>query len=812
MLFLYQGQEGNLYAQILLESDQPLQVRFAIDDPGLFEGQVIILPQISLPDQLKWIPFNGARSSNQEEVYYLPDGEFFISAGRIQDPNEETATFFTLEISNKAEFGIGALDMAFDFIYSSEQRLTDYALSLRYSVNGRDWIGIPGSRVSTSSFSDHSDEAQWSTFTTQIRIEDIYLRTEDSVRLQWVFTSHNAHEVELNLPLFIQGIDLDPAKHQAADLSRGSFIITEIFPSHRVDRDRFEFIELFNPVDTAIPLKGVEMVTSRGSIVIERDAEIPPYGMIVLSNMDISGLQSVGAFYQYQGDLIPPDAGRVEFMQNGELIAGALFDELEPGRSHELQRAVLAEGSGYSATQNLALASERFAGDLFGSPGTFGSTVPFYKKQITRSGWHLISPPGLLPARFNSHPDLEWFELDGERIRPERIRAYQSVAIYKRDHLPVTLVAEQAVRANRSGDLFSNGHRDSFTIASFTTPETQDVRNISDSRNRQLAPKLLAWDHSAGRFNFRDDYDSQVTNWSPVVFNRESYDNTELSLSTGSLQSAELLEQLSLKLFTGSDNNRILQDEVVIGFTEQERYWDERYDLPVIDGQFTQDFRFPRRDLLYLTLPEASYATNSFIHIPSEARSVRQIGVGFEPRPGTSGQAMLTWTLPDYVADHWNVTLEDLTTGITVDMREENSLRFRYNRAPEEASQEGEVRGLHSFTPSQRNRLVVRLEPMNLEITESVEEERSTNVELHPNYPNPFNPVTTISFTLPEERAVRLGVYNIVGQQVTLLVDEHLRAGIHTIIWDGANSPSGIYIVQLETGGRILTRKMALIK
>jgi|GEM_PF-5210199 len=89
--------------------------------------------------------------------------------------------------------------------------------------------------------------------------------------------------------------------------------------------------------------------------------------------------------------------------------------------------------------------------------------------------------------------------------------------------------------------------------------------------------------------------------------------------------------------------------------------------------------------------------------------------------------------------------------------------------------------------------------------------------ELHQNYPNPFNPETRISYTLPEDGEVKLTIYNMLGQQVKVLVDRHQSAGINTVIWDGRNeneekASSGIYFYKLQAEELVQTKKMSLIK
>ncbi len=84
-------------------------------------------------------------------------------------------------------------------------------------------------------------------------------------------------------------------------------------------------------------------------------------------------------------------------------------------------------------------------------------------------------------------------------------------------------------------------------------------------------------------------------------------------------------------------------------------------------------------------------------------------------------------------------------------------------------------------------------------------------------YPNPFNPMTKISFSLPETQAVRLNVYGIDGKLVTTLVNETRGAGLHEVIWNGQNDAgqvqaSGLYFYRIEAGPYSQVRKMTLMK
>jgi subtilisin family serine protease len=92
-----------------------------------------------------------------------------------------------------------------------------------------------------------------------------------------------------------------------------------------------------------------------------------------------------------------------------------------------------------------------------------------------------------------------------------------------------------------------------------------------------------------------------------------------------------------------------------------------------------------------------------------------------------------------------------------------------------------------------------------------------TQFELFQNYPNPFNPSTTIEYLSPQTSQVEISIYNVAGQKIRTLIDESIGAGNYKLLWDGKNSrgiavTSGVYYYQLRTVGRVITRKMILLR
>jgi hypothetical protein len=85
------------------------------------------------------------------------------------------------------------------------------------------------------------------------------------------------------------------------------------------------------------------------------------------------------------------------------------------------------------------------------------------------------------------------------------------------------------------------------------------------------------------------------------------------------------------------------------------------------------------------------------------------------------------------------------------------------------------------------------------------------------NYPNPFNPTTTISYSIPQDENVKLSIYNVKGQKVTTLVNGNQTAGSYNAVWNGADKSnkkvsSGIYFYKIEAGKNTEMKKMVLIK
>jgi hypothetical protein len=90
-------------------------------------------------------------------------------------------------------------------------------------------------------------------------------------------------------------------------------------------------------------------------------------------------------------------------------------------------------------------------------------------------------------------------------------------------------------------------------------------------------------------------------------------------------------------------------------------------------------------------------------------------------------------------------------------------------------------------------------------------------IQFSHNYPNPFNPTTTIRFVAPEKAFATIRNYDVAGRLVTTVLSAELPGGSHRVVWDGKTlngnpAASGVYFYSLTAGGRTATRKMVLLR
>ncbi len=196
--------------------------------------------------------------------------------------------------------------------------------------------------------------------------------------------------------------------------------------------------------------------------------------------------------------------------------------------------------------------------------------------------------------------------------------------------------------------------------------------------------------------------------------------------------------------------------------------------------------------------------------LPSELDSRIEIPLGFDAPD--HDELTFSWEGLEGLPQGWSVTLIDRERNAEMDLTKESDYRFRLRSINErnKAIDREEPVLKKTKSGSESARFVLAVTPASAAGNGSTDKPES--VKLNPNYPNPFNPTTNISYELNRDTRVKLTVWNIVGQKVATLVDGIVEAGEHTETWNATDMPSGIYIAQLEVEGNVFIRKMTLIK
>jgi len=127
-----------------------------------------------------------------------------------------------------------------------------------------------------------------------------------------------------------------------------------------------------------------------------------------------------------------------------------------------------------------------------------------------------------------------------------------------------------------------------------------------------------------------------------------------------------------------------------------------------------------------------------------------------------------------------------------------------------------QLKTVHSDTREENINLTLSSLPIT-DVDQLADATKPRDFALLPNYPNPFNPTTTLRYQVPIESRVSIKIYNLLGKEIATLVNEVVQAGTHQLVWD-ANSitdqelSSGIYICRMETGRYVKSRKMMLVR
>ena len=98
------------------------------------------------------------------------------------------------------------------------------------------------------------------------------------------------------------------------------------------------------------------------------------------------------------------------------------------------------------------------------------------------------------------------------------------------------------------------------------------------------------------------------------------------------------------------------------------------------------------------------------------------------------------------------------------------------------------------------------------QLKNDIEELMPDRLILHSNFPNPFNPITNISYSLPENDIITINIYDIKGNHIQTVMDGYQEMGDYNFLWNAQNQSSGLYFVKMKTKLFTQTQKLMLVK
>jgi hypothetical protein len=815
-LFVIHGFTSSLYSQIVLNDNRTKEILFSDQNDRVTQsGITISLNNYSsiLSSDLNIEEGNWRADTDTREAsayYYTKNSTGLALPGNIRISGIDDIVENAFSLKNASSDNFGTLNVSTDFVITNAESSDEISLVLRFKNSEGTWTDA-GRGV----FYPDTDQNE-QTFSIQITISDIFVQQDDVIDLMWV----NRSGQQASHQLYTQRIEVTPQYSELYPFERGGLLISELMPVGNIDGFEFEYIELFNPDSEKKSLKGLSIQTDYGYHTIQNDIEIPPYGYYIVSNADFSDVQGVDHSYFYSSNRLfsgTEPNGRVEILQSGEVIASAVYESAEKNVSFEIER-MSQSVDGYTGLQNLNRSGSTFTNDVYGSPGSNGSSLTVYHNTFTGSGVYLITLPGYVYSNMPRIEGASFYSVSGDPVQLPEIEPFEPVFMIKDSDEPLRISVE-GINTSESSKIRivdTGEHR----YISPVKPGMYRLGDLFEDRSLLFPTVVGVWDTERKRVDIIGADEVVTEMWKPVISRVIDDEAIERSVSQIPFNADNTFR---FSFFEVENDDETFVDEVWVEINDENNSNSASVDpnqsyfvKPVFQLEETDQNRKVPASVLYANHSALDESGLSYFNITADKNSQSEFSLGiFSPDAREQKNAVLKWEIPENIPEDWTIVLTDRITGQEVDMQLDDSYSFRMQAQPERNEPDNSLRNQIrqiDIQSAEVERFIVRFEPPNLTVAGNDETETPGSIELRQNYPNPFNPTTNITFFLPEDRQVRLGIYNIVGQQVATLIDDNMGAGEHSVVWNASNNPSGIYIVQLETGSRILTRKITLVK
>lgn len=799
---------STLYGQIPIKNSQSTEVSFTMGESrslanteslGLSDSRIGAFIS-STEDEIHRFTYN----TDSDNLFYV-QASSGIGIGKYYQNREDEELFGTSFINSSSE-QFDAVSFAFDFIFIPEDGSNHSEFQLSYRVNNGFWKS-PSEGVFTSDML-RSDDLGWNSFSIQIMINDLFLNPNDIIEVRWNRINGSQNQF---IPIALQRVELYPNVFKPEKIHPGSLIITELLPTVNIKNSSVEYIEIYNPTNFAVKLKGLTIQSGENFHTIQKDIQVNPYQTFVMGTR--SGIKEIEDHisYFYPTSILSSSLEEVKITMHEKEISLARYERTEPGIALELDHLKNAY-DGYSNRQNFSVSENRIAQDLMGSPGTISPEKKFYSKELTDE-WNFLYAPGNLSKELNRDGYFQFYALQND------LSAELVSGIDQQFGQPFVLRAN----GNTGNRIYSEGDlrqiapsflkTDSNLILTgnpLSTPIT--AAHFVDNMGNRAFPIVKYWNRDLQRFSLSYNDDLSIPPWTGIIGNSAS----DVSFVTAENElfatRGRITRSISFRLSENNHSDRLIS-ESVIGFmgTDNENV-DSNQNLPAFWPLQIHSGEETVPPFIFLESASSNFSSNSFLQYPLDLESPIVINLHTFISNANSGYR-LHWGEMNDIPNDWILEFRDHQNNVTLNMREESSYSITTGTVELDDDLRKEFSAFQLIKRDHSTeRFTVKISPYAEEKEVEVDS-RPETVNLRQNYPNPFNPTTTISFYLPKTQNIRLAIYNVVGQQVDLLRDERLAEGEHSIIWNASEMPSGVYIVQLEAGGaNVFSRKITLIK
>jgi len=746
--------------------------------------------------------------SDPEGHFLLERSEGYYLGARPSGSQEQELMRFRL--TNSTGKTIDRIQIRLDLaLLAAGDRSSELYMSYSYhSISGNERL------LQSNHFRNTED--QWQSASLNTQIENMLLDSGEAVEIKITIRSGEGEGLADAVALRRFEIVPDDFEHNL-NLSAGDLIITEIFPGAVTHGEPLHYVEVYNSTHHLTDLRGLEFKSGSNVFKIRHSLELEPFQSVIVANRRISHI-GFNPDYIISDFRLPSHGGLIELMENGNKIMRAAFDEQRSNRSWELKR-VFDVMDGYTAMADFEESETFFSSDFYGSPGTSGKTERAFSYVPDGSHqWTMMSAPGIFSVNMNRENGY-WTGAD--RFHGGVAEVQRGSGLLKRGSNSQASGQRWIIRESDPGNVVrlqlpEENHRWLLLGNPFMAPiQLEQIRPVNgEFRNHPVQ----VWDEYRQTFTVLNPGEL-IDPWQAFIVRNENAEavlfENELALTSQQRQRLESRSRsISFDLYSGDTRQGQVADHAArIYFHELADHGHDVFESEKLWPVF-QAADDAKASLIYFI--GQNNGRNSFLAQDSRPYNIEN---PFEVKMGhiaynAPGPHTLSWNHFENIPDEWSLQLTDLHTGNIVDMRDDHELTFDVKPGMRMLPEFSEDPSLHPLEASDSfERFLISINPASGQINSEREtQSRPDRVELYQNFPNPFNPATNIRFYLPEQRSVVVGVYNVVGQRVAQLRDEVLPQGEHTVAWDATDMPSGIYIIHLEIGNQVLTRKMTLIK